>query len=114
MNNPTTIGLDIGYGNVKAFADNGRNVCFESKIDPSEFIRFQIDVCAQAQVNGLTLHNTKEGSVFVGELATKQGRPGAIRSPRDRDRVTDPITTYLADAAFAMLLPGVDHASVRV
>jgi plasmid segregation protein ParM len=114
MNTQTTIGLDIGYGNVKAFADNGRNVCFESKVAPAEFIRFQIDVGAQVQVNGLTLHNTKEGSVFVGELATKQGRPGAIRSPRDRDRVTDPITTHLADAAFAMLLPGVEQANIRV
>jgi len=114
MNTQTTVGLDIGYGSVKAFADNGRNVCFESKVAPAEFIRFQIDVGAQAQVNGLTLHNTKEGSVFIGELATKQGRPGAVRSPHDRDRVTDPITTHLADAAFAMLLPGIEQAQVRV
>ena len=32
----------------------------------------------------------------------------------DRDRVTDPITTHLADAAFALLLPGCEYAKVRV
>ncbi len=112
--NVITVGLDIGYGMTKAAADNGRRVCFESRVAPAEFIRFQIDVGAQTQVNGLTLHDTSEGALFVGELASKQGRPGAVRSPRDRDRVTDPITTHLADAAFAMLLPGVKHARVRL
>lgn len=52
--------------------------------------------------------------MWVGELASKQGRPGAVRSPRDRNRVNDSITTHLADAAFAMLLPGRDYTSVRV
>lgn len=112
--NVITVGLDIGYGMTKAVADNGKRTCFESRVAPAEFIRFQIDVGAQTQVNGLTLHDTSEGALFVGELASKQGRPGAIRSPRDRNRVTDPITTHLADAAFAMLLPGVKHARVRL
>jgi len=109
------IGLDIGYGNCKAVSQNGKSVCFESKVAPAEFIRFQADVGATTQTNGLTLFDTSEGTLFVGELATKQGRTGAVRSPRDRNRVTDPITTHLADAAFAMLLsPHVDHARVQV
>ena len=107
-----TIGLDVGYGLTKAVADNGRQVCFESRVAPAEFIRFQADLGARAQVNGLTLHDPTEGPLFVGELASRQGRPGAVRSPRDRDRVADPIVTHLADAAFAMLLPGVEQARV--
>jgi len=110
----TTIGLDIGYGMVKSVADNGRQVCFESRVAPAEFIRFQADIGAPVKTNGLTLHDPDEGPLFIGELASKQGRPGAIRSPRDRDRVTDPITTHLANAAFAMLLPGIAHARIRV
>ncbi len=109
-----TIGLDLGYGLTKAIADNGRQVCFESRVAPAEFIRFQADIGAQVKTNGLTLHDPEEGPLFVGELASKQGRPGAIRSPRDRNRVTDPITTHLADAAFAMLLPGIEQARVRL
>jgi plasmid segregation protein ParM len=110
----TTVGLDIGYGNTKAVASNGMKTSFESRVAPAEFIRFQVTVGAPSQINGLTLHDTDEGPLFIGEMASRQGRPGAVRSPRDRDRVTDPITTHLADAAFAMLLPGIDHARVRV
>jgi plasmid segregation protein ParM len=110
----TTIGLDLGYGLTKAVTDNGRQVCFESRVAPAEFIRFQADIGAPVKTNGLTLHDPEEGALFVGELASKQGRPGAIRSPRDRNRVTDPITTHLADAAFAMLLPGAEHVRARV
>jgi hypothetical protein len=113
-NKPITIGLDVGYGLTKAVADNGRTVCFESKVAPAEFIRFQANVGARVATNGLTLHDTSEEALFIGELATKQGRPGAIRSPRDRNRVTDSITTHLADAAFAMLLPSIDYARARV
>lgn len=112
--NTITIGLDLGYGATKAIADNGRQVCFESRVAPAEFIRFQVDIGAQVASNGLILHDPNEGPLFIGELASKQGRPGAVRSPRDRNRVTDPITTHLADAAFAMLLPGIEQASVRV
>jgi hypothetical protein len=109
-----TIGLDPGYGMTKAVADNGRQVCFESRVAPAEFIRFQADIGAPVRTNGLTLHDPEEGPLFVGELASKQGRPGAIRSPRDRNRVTDPIVTHLADAAFAMLLPGAERVRARV
>src|SRR5512144_1281289 len=97
--NTITIGLDLGYGATKAVADNGQHVCFESRVAPAEFIRFQANIGAPAQTNGLTLHDPQEGPLFIGELASKQGRPGAIRSPRDRNRVTDPIATHLADAA---------------
>jgi plasmid segregation protein ParM len=110
----TIIGLDIGYGQVKAVAEDGESVCFESKVAPAEFIRFQVDVGAPVQHNGLTLHDTGEGDLFIGELATRQGRPGTVRSPRDRDRVADPIITHLADAAFAMLLGSNDYARLRV
>src|SRR5512136_1193024 len=113
-NNTITLGLDLGYGLTKAVASTGSQVCFESRVAPAEFIRFQADIGAQVKTNGLTLHDPEEGPLFVGELASKQGRPGAIRSPRDRNRVTDPITTHLADAAFAMLLPGVEHVRVRL
>jgi len=108
------IGLDVGYGLTKAVADNGRRACFESRVAPAEFIRFQAEMGARVAANGLTLHDAQEGALWVGELASKQGRPGALRSPRDRDRVNDPITTHLAHAAFAMLLPGLEHARVRV
>ena len=113
-NDIVTIGLDVGYGLTKAVADNGKHVCFESRIAPAEFIRFQANLGAKVAVNGLTIHDNDEGPLWVGELASKQGRPGAIRSPRDRNRVNDSITLHLADAAFAMLLPDRDYASVRV
>lgn len=114
MDEQVTVGLDIGYGMTKAVADTGSQVCFESRVAPAEFIRFQADIGAPSQVNGLTLHDTEEGTLWVGELASRQGRPGAVRSPRDRDRVNDPITTHLADAAFALLLPDVESARVSV
>lgn len=109
-----TIGLDVGYGMTKAVADSGQHVCFESRVAPAEFIRFQADIGAKVQPNGLILHDPDEGPLFVGELASRQGRPGAVRSPRDRDRVNDPIVAHLADAAFALLLPGLEYACVRV
>ena len=114
MSENIVIGLDIGYGDTKAVIENGQRVCFPSLVAPAEFIRFQANVGVSTQINGLTLHDTLEGTVWVGGLATRQGRPGSVRGPRDRDRVGDPITTHLADAAFAMLLPGVEHARVRV
>jgi plasmid segregation protein ParM len=113
-NQIVTIGLDVGYGLTKAVADSGNQVCFESRVAPAEFIRFQADIGARGKPNGLTLHDAEEGALWVGELASRQGRPGAVRSPRDRDRVNDPITTHLAGAAFAMLLPGVEYARLRV
>jgi hypothetical protein len=109
-----TIGLDVGYGLTKAVADNGKSICFESRVAPAEFIRFQANIGRKGQMNGLTLHDVEEGALWIGELASRQGRPGAVRSPRDRNRVNDSITTHLADAAFAMLLPGVEHAPLRV
>lgn len=114
MNENVIIGLDIGDGYVKAVSESDRKVCFPSLVAPAEFIRFQANVGAPVRVNGLTLHDTDEGELFVGELAGRQGRPGAVRSPRDRDRVSDPISLHLAKAAFAMLLPGIEQASLRV
>ena len=108
------MGLDLGYGDTKAICENGQRACFPSLVAPAEAIRFQADVGAPVTVNGMTLRHTAEGDLFVGELAARQGRPGAVRSPRDRDRVADPIVTHLADAAFATLLPGTDYARVRV
>src|SRR5688572_2733567 len=112
---PTVIiGLDVGYGDTKAACDNGRSVCFPSLVAPAEFIRFQADVTTQAQWNGLTLHDTEQGDLFIGEVAARQGRPGAVRSPRDRDRVADAIMTHLTDAAFASLLPGVEYTRAKI
>lgn len=108
------IGLDVGYGDTKAVCSNGRSICFPSLIAPAESIRFQADVGAQVQVNGLTLRDTEEGDLFVGEMAARQGRRGSVRSPRDRDRVADAIMTHLTDAAFAMLLPGVEYARAKI
>lgn len=112
--NSTIIGVDIGYGDTKAVCDNGQQVRFPSLVAPAEVIRFQADVGAPVQANGLTLRDTEEGDLFVGELAARQGRPGSVRSPRDRDRVADPIMTHLAEAAFAGLLPHTEYARVRV
>jgi plasmid segregation protein ParM len=114
MNENLIVGLDLGYGYTKAVSETGGWVCFPSVVAPAEFIRFQADVAAPSQINGLTLYGTAEGDLFVGELATQQGRPGAVRSPRDRDRVADPIVTHLTKAAFGMLLGGVDHAAVSL
>jgi plasmid segregation protein ParM len=116
MNNTESmiIGLDLGYGDSKGFCSNGRSIYFPSLVAPAEFVRFQADLGPQVKINGVTLRDTEEGDLFVGELALRQGRPGAVRSPRDRDRVADPIMTHLADAAFAMLLPDVSYARVKL
>jgi hypothetical protein len=108
------IGLDVGYGDTKGACDNGQTTCFPSLVAPAEFIRFQADVGAQVACRGMTLHGTEEGDVFIGEMAARQGRPGAVRSPRDRDRVADAIMTHLTDGAFAGLLPEVEYARARV
>jgi plasmid segregation protein ParM len=108
------IGIDLGYGHVKAIAENGQTVCFPSLVAPAESIRFKADVGASVAANGLTLYDTTEGDLFIGELAARQGRPGAVRSPRDRDRVADPIVTHLADAAFAKLLSGMDYVRASI
>lgn len=110
----TIIGLDIGYGDTKAMADSGQRACFPSLVAPAEFIRFQADVGAHVPVNGLTLRDTEEGDLFVGELALRQGRPGAVRSPRDRDRLADPILTHLAHAALVSVLPHVEYARAQI
>ena len=70
----TIIGLDIGYGHCKAIAENGQKVCFPSLVAPAEFIRFRADVGAPVPTNGLTLYDTTEGDLFIGELAARQGR----------------------------------------
>ena len=108
------IGLDVGYGDTKAVCSNRHSACFPSLVAPAESIRFRADVGAQVKVNGLTLRDTEEGDLFVGEMAARQGRPGSVRSPRDRNRVADAIMTHLADAAFSILLPDVEYARVRI
>ncbi len=108
------IGLDVGYGDTKAACDNGQTVCFPSLVAPAEFIRFQADVGAQTQIRGLTLYDTEEGDLFVGEMAARQGRPGSVRNPRDRDRVADAIMTHLTDAAFAALLPETAYTKAKI
>lgn len=108
------VGLDLGYGQVKAIAENGQRVCFPSLVAPAESIRFQADLGAPVQPNGLTLYDTVDGDLFVGELAALQGRPGTVRNPKDRDRVSDPIVTHLTDAAFAKLLPGETYVRAKV
>jgi plasmid segregation protein ParM len=116
MNNKpyTTVGLDIGYGHCKAVSENGQQVCFESKVAPAEFIRFKADIGAPVKIKGLTLYNTEDGDLFIGELAARQGRPGTVRSPRDRNRVADPITMHLAHAAFAMLFHNLPYTRLRI
>jgi plasmid segregation protein ParM len=114
MTKDLIVGLDIGYGDCKAVSETGQRVRFPSLVAPAEFIRFQADVGARVQVNGLTLYDTSEGDLFIGELAARQGRPGAVRSPRDRNRVSDPIVTHLADAAFSAVLPNTDYTCVNL
>jgi plasmid segregation protein ParM len=114
MTDNLIVGLDVGYGQCKAMLETGNSVCFPSLVAPAEFIRFQTDVGMPSTSNGLTLHDTCEGALFIGELAARQGRPGATRSPRDRDRVTDPIMTHLMDAALASVLTAQDDVHVNV
>ena len=74
-----TIGLDVGYGLTKAVADNGKSVCFESRVASAEFIRFEADIGAKVAANGLTLHDSEEGALWIGVGAG--GQPQA--APQD-------------------------------
>lgn len=69
-----TVGLDVGYGLVKCMAENGRRACFESRIAPAEFIRFQVDLDGHIKPNGLILHDATEGPLWL------EARPDAWRS----------------------------------
>jgi hypothetical protein len=76
MTDTMIVGLDVGYGQCKAMLETGSSVCFPSLVAPAEFIRFQADVGMPSASGGLTLHDTCEGALFIGELAARQGRPG--------------------------------------
>jgi hypothetical protein len=113
--NTITIGLDLGYGVTKAVASSGKQVCFESRVAPAEFIRFQADLGAQVETGGLTLHDPVEGPLFVGELASKQGRPGGMMLTSALDLVEGRVAvmdigTFTTDL---ILVEGLEYIEAR-
>src|SRR5574341_244258 len=111
--NPLTIGLDIGYGAVKAVT-NESTVVFPSVCGHARQIKFQQDEIA-ARHPGDQIHDD-DGHWFVGDLALTQLTPGELL--RLRGRTANEVTIgnafrrRLMRAAIGKLLAGIHDESV--
>jgi plasmid segregation protein ParM len=113
VSNTLTIGLDIGYGVVKAVVKDSV-ITFPSVCGYAREIKFQADEIAQRHP-GDQLYDD-DGLWFLGDLALVQLPPGELL--RLRGRTADESTmgnvfrTRMAKAAFAKLLTGTQGEQV--
>ncbi|MCB9453102.1 MAG: ParM/StbA family protein [Anaerolineaceae bacterium] len=111
-----TIGLDIGYGVVKAVTDD-QVLMFPSVMGHAREIRFQQDEIARRHP-GDQLHDN-EGHWFIGDLALAQLPPGELLRLRGRtaneSTMGNAFRLRLAKAAIGKLLSGIhDRDAVHI
>jgi len=108
-----TIGLDIGYGVVKAVVSDG-TVTFPSVCGHARQIKFQADEIAERHLGDQIQDD--QGVWFIGDLALVQLPPGELLHLRGRtaDEATmgNVFRTRLAKAAIGKLLAGKRDESV--
>ncbi|MEO1162851.1 MAG: ParM/StbA family protein [Chloroflexota bacterium] len=108
-----TIGLDIGYGVVKAITDQTA-ITFPSVAGHARDIKFQQDYLTEKYAGDQITDD--HGQWFVGELALKQLLPGELL--RLRGRTANEVTMgnafrlRLAKVAIAKLVRGVEQGDV--
>ncbi|MEO1644342.1 MAG: ParM/StbA family protein [Chloroflexota bacterium] len=108
-----TIGLDIGYGVVKAITDQTA-ITFPSVAGHARDIKFQQDYLTEKYAGDQITDD--HGQWFVGELALKQLLPGELL--RLRGRTANEVTMgnafrlRLAKVAIAKLVGGVERGDV--
>lgn len=113
QNGILTIGLDIGYGVVKAITDEA-TITFPSVAGHAREIKFQQDYLTEKYAGDQITDDL--GQWFVGELALKQLTQGELL--RLRGRTANEITMgnafrlRLAKVAIAKLIRGVGHGDV--
>lgn len=109
-----SVGLDIGYGVVKAIDEKGKTVLFPSIAAQSREIKFQADEIA-AKYPGDQITDD-EGEWFIGELAQSQVPAG--EQLRLRGRTADESTmgnvfrTRFAKVALGKLFPNYHNGDV--
>lgn len=107
---PVTVGLDIGYGVTKAVTGDASAV-FPSVWMPAREVKFKADELAE-KYPGEQLTDD-DGSWFVGDLATRQGRQADLRNLRghtaDEKTIGHIYRVRLAKVALGKLLAG--HAA---
>ncbi len=103
-----TVGLDIGYGVVKAVTDNDA-VAFPSIMGHAREIKFQRDAIQQKYPGDQITDD--DGDWFVGDLALAQLPPGELLRLRGRTanerRMGNAFRLRLAKVALGKLLAGV-------
>jgi len=108
-----TIGLDIGYGVVKAVTDAGV-ITLPSVMGHAREIKFAQDEIAQRHPGDQITDD--EGTWFVGDLALAQLLPGELLRLRgrtaDEARIGNAFRLRLAKVAIGKLLSGVQHREV--
>jgi hypothetical protein len=102
-----TVGLDIGYGVVKAVAGE-QKILFPSVWGFARDIRFQADDIT-AKYPGDQISDD-DGDWFVGDLAQSQLRPGELRRligrTADEENIGHVMRARLAKVALGKLMPG--------
>jgi plasmid segregation protein ParM len=113
-----TIGLDVGYGMVKAITPEAV-ITFPSVCGHARALRFQAEAIAARHPGDQVTDS--EGAWFVGDLAQTQLPPGELLRLRgrtaDETAIGNAFRVRLAKAAFGKLLPGLkggDVAHIRL
>lgn len=113
QNGTLTIGLDIGYGVVKAITDEVA-VTFPSVAGHARDIKFQQDYLTEKYAGDQITDDY--GQWFVGELALKQLTPGELLRLRgrtaDEETMGNAFRVRLAKVAIAKLVRGVGDGDV--
>lgn len=113
MNNVLTVGLDIGYGVVKAITDE-HAISFPSVAGHAREFKFQQEQI-QSWYAGDQITDD-EGTWFVGDLALKHMPPGELLRLRGRtaneERMGNAFRVRLAKVAIAKLVRGVGDGDV--
>ena len=113
QNGILTIGLDIGYGVVKAITDEAA-ITFPSVAGHARDIKFQQDYLAEKYAGDQIADD--QGQWFVGELALKQLTPGELLRLRGRTAneatMGNAFRLRLAKVAIAKLVGGVGSGDV--
>jgi hypothetical protein len=108
-----TVGLDVGYGMVKAVTSE-TVVTFPSVCGHARTLRFQAEAITARHPGDQVTDG--EGTWFVGDLALTQLPPGELLRLRgrtaDETAIGNVFRVRLAKAALGKLLPGLDSGDV--
>jgi plasmid segregation protein ParM len=95
-----TMGIDVGFGRVKAISNSGKRVAFRAAIGEYQPVKFKSGMGPSDDVSVAIEYEGRQ--IYVGEAALKQSTPEATIDPR---RTVTFEGMALLMAAFSLLTP---------